>query len=136
MIKIYQDFLLKNGLKFITNQEEITMLRKKLQLKNQLISDLCNFNDGYIVVKGNTFVTKKIWWFFGDDDFEAANNTVVNAIATTPANNNVFNEKKFVFKNNASLINCIWKINGVKIDNAEELDVVTPMYNLLEYSKN
>ena len=28
------------------------------------------------------------------------------------------------------------KINGVQIDNAEDLDVVTPMYNLLEYSKN
>ena len=32
-------------------------------------------------------------------------------------------------------INCISKINGVKIDNAEDLDVVMPMYNLLEYSK-
>ena len=28
------------------------------------------------------------------------------------------------------------KINGVKIDNAEDLDVVMPMYNLLEYIKN
>ena len=28
------------------------------------------------------------------------------------------------------------KINGVKIDNPEDLDVVMPMYNLLEYSKN
>ena len=41
-----------------------------------------------------------------------------------------------VFKNNAPFINCISKINGVKIDNAEELDVVMPMYNLLEYRKN
>ena len=41
-----------------------------------------------------------------------------------------------VFKNNAPFINCISKINGVKIDNAEDLDVVMPMYNLLEYSKN
>ena len=37
---------------------------------------------------------------------------------------------------NAPFINCISKINGVKIDNAEDLDVVMPMYNLLEYSKN
>ena len=44
--------------------------------------------------------------------------------------------KKKVFKNNAPFINCISKINGVKIDNAEDLDVVMPMYNLLEYSKN
>ena len=41
-----------------------------------------------------------------------------------------------VFKNNAPFISCISKINGVKIDNAEDLDVVMPMYNLLEYSKN
>ena len=41
-----------------------------------------------------------------------------------------------VFKGNAPFINCISKINGVKIYNAEDLDVVKPMYNLLEYSKN
>ena len=41
-----------------------------------------------------------------------------------------------VFKNNAPFINCVSKINGVKTDNAEDLDVVRPMYNLLEYSKN
>ena len=39
------------------------------------------------------------------------------------------------FKNNASLTNCTSKINNVLIDNAEDLDVVMPMYNLLEYSK-
>ena len=33
-------------------------------------------------------------------------------------------------------MNCISKINGMKIDNAEDLDVVMLMYNLLEYSKN
>ena len=40
------------------------------------------------------------------------------------------------FKNNASFTNCISKINNVLIDNAEDLDIVMPMYNLLEYSKN
>ena len=29
-----------------------------------------------------------------------------------------------------------FKINRIKIDNAEDLDVVMPMYDLLEYSKN
>ena len=43
--------------------------------------------------------------------------------------------KSVTFKNNAPFINCIIKINGKKIDNAEDLDVVMPMYNLLEYSK-
>ena len=45
-------------------------------------------------------------------------------------------DKAVTFKNNAPFINWISKINGVKIDNAEDLDVVMPMYNLLEYSKN
>ena len=44
--------------------------------------------------------------------------------------------KRVAFKNNAPSINCISKINGVKIDDAEDLDIVIPMYNLLEYSKN
>ena len=39
-------------------------------------------------------------------------------------------------KKNAPFINCISKTNGVKIDNVEDLDVVMPIYNLLEYSKN
>ena len=44
--------------------------------------------------------------------------------------------KAVTLKNNAPFINHISKINGIKIDNAEDLDVVMPMYNLLEYSKN
>ena len=98
-----------------------------------LRSDLCDFSDAYIVVKGNITATKKT---FNADDFEAPNNTVANVNATNTANDNEFGEKKLVFKNNAPFINCVSKINGVKIDNAEDLDVVMPMYNLLEYSKN
>ena len=68
---------------------------------------------------------------FTGDDIEEPNNT-----ATNTANNNAFGKKKLVFKNNAPFISCISKINGIKIDNAEHLDVVMLMYNLLEYSKN
>ena len=89
--------------------------------------------DAYIVLKGNITVTKKI---FTADDFGAPNNTNANANATNTANDNVFGIKKLAFKNHAPFINCISKINGVKIDNAEDLDVVMTMYNLLEYSKN
>ena len=39
--------------------------------------------------------------------------------------------KAVAFKNNAPFINCISKINVIQIDNAEDLDVVMPMYNLL-----
>ena len=45
-------------------------------------------------------------------------------------------KKKIFFLNNAPFIKCISKINGTKIDNADDLDVVMPIYNLLEYSKN
>ena len=50
--------------------------------------------------------------------------------------NNAKRNKSVAFINNAPFINYISKINGVKIDNAKDLDVVMPMYNLLEYSKN
>ena len=74
-----------------------------------LRSDLCDFSDAYIVVKGDITVTNP---------------------------NNAKRNKAVAFKNNAPFINCISKINGIKIDNAEDLDVVMPMYNILEYSKN
>ena len=82
---------------------------------------------------GNITVTKKT---FTANDFDAPNNTEDNATATNNANDNAFGEKKLVFKNNAPFIICISKINDIKIDNAEDLDVVMPMYNLLECSKN
>ena len=98
-----------------------------------LRSDLCDFNDAYIVVKGNIAVNKKT---FTVNDIEDPNNTIANATATNTANNNTFGKKELVFKNNAPFINCIPKINSIKIDNAEDLDVVMSMYNLLEHSKN
>ena len=98
-----------------------------------LRSDLRCFSDAYVVVKGDIIVAKKT---FTADDIEAPNNTVANATTANNANNNAFGEKKLVFKNNAPFINCVSKINGVKIDNTEDLDVVMPIYNLLEYSKN
>ena len=44
--------------------------------------------------------------------------------------------KKLAFKNNAPFVSCISKINNTLINNAEDLDILMPMYNLLEYSKN
>ena len=98
-----------------------------------LRSDLCDFNDAYIAVKGNIIVDKKT---FNANDFEAPNNKAAIVTATNAANDNTFEEKKFIFKNNAPFINCTSKINGIRTDNAEDLDVVMPMYNLLKYSKN
>ena len=56
-------------------------------------------------------------------------------ITVTNPDNNAYN-KKLAFKNNAPFVSCILKINKTIIDNAEDLDVVMSMHNLLEYSKN
>ena len=54
---------------------------------------------------------------------------------TNPNDNTNFN-KELTLKNNAPFISCISKINGELVENAEDLDIVMPMYNLLEYSDN
>ena len=85
-------------------------VNKEIRIKTLMLrSDLCDFNDVYIIVKGDITVG-------------------------TP--NNAKRNKVVAFKNNAPFINCISKINGTKIDNAEDLDVLMPIYNLIEYSKN
>ena len=86
-------------------------VNKEIRVKTSMLRyDLCDFSDAYIVVKGDITLE-------GDNDANKRN-------------------KNLAFKNNASFINFISKINGVKIDNAENLDVVMLMYNLLEYRKN
>ena len=75
-----------------------------------LRSDLCDYFDAYVWVKGT--------------------------ITVTNPNNNVNFDRRLTFKNNAPFISCISKINGELVENAEDLDIVMPMYNLLEYSKN
>ena len=79
-----------------------------------LRSSLCDYSDAYILLKGNM----------------AVNNTAADGAA---ANNN---NKKVIFKNCALFTNCISKIDNTQIDNAEYIDKVMPMYNLLEFSDN
>ena len=87
---------------------------KPIRFKTSMLrSDLCDFSDVYIVVKGDITLTK------------AANRSFIDV-----------RNRFLAFKNNASFTNCISKINNVLIDNAEDLDIVMHMYNLLEYSKN
>ena len=78
-----------------------------------LRSDLCDYSDAYIVVKGDIALIK------------------TNGRGITDKKN-----KFLAFKNNALFTNCISEINNVLIDNAEDLHIVMPMYNLLEFSKN
>ena len=75
-------------------------------------SGLCDLSDAYIVVKKTISLTKP------------------NRREIVDIRN-----RFLAFKNNASFTNCITKINNVLIVNTEDLDVVMPMKNLLEYSK-
>ena len=69
-------------------------------------SNLCDYLDAYILVTGD--------------------------ITATGGNANT----KAVFKNCALFTKCVTHINDEHVDNAENLDVVMPMYNLTEYSDN
>ena len=91
MIKIYQNLLLKKFIEVYDQSEGNYNPNKEIRIKTSMLrSDLCDFNDTHIAVKGNITVNKKI---FTADDFEAPNNTVVNATATNNANNNEFGKK-------------------------------------------
>ena len=81
-----------------------------------LRSSLCDCADAYILVKGTIAITGA-----GDDA----------AVRRADERN-----KGVIFKNCAPFINCISKINDTEIDNAQDIDVVMPMYNLIEYSDN
>ena len=61
---------------------------------------------------------------------------MVKGTITVADTNDAAYNKKLAFKNNAPFISCISKINNALIDNAEDLDIAMPMYNLIEYSKN
>ena len=44
--------------------------------------------------------------------------------------------KCVIFRNCESRIKCISKINDTEINNAQDIDIVMPMYSLIEYSDN
>ena len=87
---------------------------KQITFKTLMLrSSLCHYSDAYILVKEIS-----------------VNNTAASGVA---ANKTV---KKLIFKNCAPFTNCISKINNTQIDNAEYIDVIMPMYNVIEYSDN
>ena len=79
-----------------------------------LKASLCDYSDAYILVKGTISV----------------NDT---AAAAAVANND---NKKVIFKNCAPFTKCISEINNTQVDNAKDIDIVMPVYNLIEYSDN
>ena len=98
------------------NEERGTYSHNK-QIKSKtsmLRSSLCDYSDAYILVKGNISV----------------NNTAADGAAANNTN------KKLIFENCSPFTNCISKMNNTQIDNAEYIDIVMPMYSLIEYSDN
>ena len=81
-----------------------------------LRSNLCDYADSYILVKGTITITGP-----GDD------------AAAKQADER---DKGVTFKNCAQFTKCISRINNTDIDNAHDIDIVMPMYNLTEYSDN
>ena len=51
-------------------------------------------------------------------------------------NNRDIKNRSLAFGNNVPFINCISKVNNILIHNALDLDIVIPMYSLIEYSKD
>ena len=74
-------------------------------------SNLCKYNYAYVHVKATT---------------------VPNTAAAGVLVNNT--NKKLIFKNCALFINFISRVNNTKVDDAQDIDVVKPMYNLIKYS--
>ena len=79
-----------------------------------LKSSLCDYSDAYILVKGTITV----------------NNTAAQGAGANKIN------KKVIFKNCAPFTNCISEINDTQIEIAKDIDIVMPIYNLIEYSDN
>ena len=91
---------------------------KSIRFKTPMLrSNLCDYSDAYILVKGTITVTAP-----------GANNGA----------NNIRDKRNrpLILKNNATFVSCITRINGELNEDANDLDIVIPMYNLLEYSKN
>ena len=81
-----------------------------------LKSSLCGYSDAYILVKGKITIT-------GAGDDAAARQTDER-------------DKGVAFKNCAPFTSCISEINNTEKDNCQDIDIVMPMYNLIEYSDN
>ena len=88
-------------------------VNSQIKFKTTMLkSSLCDYSDAYILVKGTISV----------------NNTAAQGAVANNTN------KKVIFKNCAPFTNCISEINNTQIDNAKDIDIVMPMYNLIEYS--
>ena len=89
---------------------------KSIRFKTPMLrSDLWDYADAYILIKGTITV---------NDVVNGAENQIIRR------------NRKIILKNNAPFVSCITRINNEFIEDADDLDIVMPMYNLLEYSKS
>ena len=79
-----------------------------------LRSILCDYADAYVLVKGTITITG-----------------AENDAAARRADERI---RRVIFKNCAPFTKCISKINDTEIDNAQDIDIVMPIYYLIEYS--
>ena len=92
-------------------------VNSQIKFKTTMLkSSLCHYSDAYILVKGKI----------------TSNGIGVDVAARRADERN----KGVAFKNCAPFINCISEINNTQIDNAKDIDIVMPMYSLIEYSDN
>ena len=108
-------FKTRNWVKINDESRGTYNVNSQIKFKTTMLkSSLCDYSDAYILVKVAITV----------------NHT---AAADAYANNT---NKKVIFKNCAPFTNCISEINNTQIDNAKDIDNVTPMSHLIEYSDN
>ena len=89
----------------------------KIKFKTFMLrSSMFYYSDAYIIVNGTTTITGE-----GADD--AVNQVDVRY-------------KGRIFKNSAPFTKLLSEINNTKVDDAQEIDLVMPMYNAIEYSDN
>ena len=98
----------------INDDSRETYAGNEIKFKAAMLrSNLCDYADAYILVKGPITITGA-----GNDD------------ATKQADER---DKGATFKNCAPFTKCIKRINNADIDNAQDIDIVTPMHNLIKY---
>ena len=108
-------FKTNNGIEVNDESRGTYNVNSQIKFKTTMLkSSLCDYSDAYILNKGTI----------------AVNNT---AAADADANNT---NKRVIFGNCAPFANCISEINNTQVDNAKDLDIVMPMYNLIEYRDN
>ena len=109
-----------------------TYTSNDIKLKTTVLrSNVCDYADAYILAKGTITITGNA----GPEPSPDAPKNCSTVIIST-ARQVDERDKGGTFKNCAPFTKCVSRINNKDIDNAQDIDAVMPMYNLIEYSGN